>query len=41
MGLQGQSLKVKLEELGFKSLVKRIYGKKTKEPKNQKSDGTF
>ena len=38
MGLQGQSLKVKLEELGFKSLVKRIYGEenqRTKESKNQ------
>ena len=37
-GLRGDSLQVKLEELGFKSLVKRIFGEenqKTKKPNNQ------
>lgn len=37
-GLQGQALQVKLEELGFKSLVKRIFGEenqKIKKPNNQ------
>lgn len=37
MGLQGQSLKVKLEELGFKSLVKRIFGET--DPPSPKGSG--
>lgn len=32
-GLQGDSLKAELEELGFKSLIRRIWGEEAKKPK--------
>lgn len=41
-GLQGQSLQVKLEELGFKSLVKRLFGETEEKKKiNENQMGLF
>lgn len=40
-GLQGQALKEKLEELGFRSLIKRIYGEEAKKSKNENQMGLF
>lgn len=40
-GLQGETLKAKLEELGFRSLIKRIWGEEKKEKKNDNQMGLF
>jgi len=40
-GLRGETLRDKLEELGFKSLVRRIFGDDTKKPKNENQIGLF
>lgn len=40
-GLQGDSLKVKLEDLGFKSLIRRVWGDEAKKIKNENQIGLF
>lgn len=40
-GLQGQALMEKLEELGFRSLIKRIYGEEAKKSKDENQMGLF
>lgn len=40
-GLRGDSLQVKLEELGFKSLIRRVYGNEVKKLKNENQIGLF
>jgi len=40
-GLQREELKVELEDLGFKSLIKRIYGEEKKDKKIDNQMGLF
>ena len=40
-GLESLALRAKLEELGFRSLIKRIWGDESKKPQNDKQIGLF